>query len=196
MNPTHEDLRERLLNAEHVTPSLKQRYEQEIQAMLERKLTGAARWVWFVTAIASLVFAVWFLTLAVTLPRAFPWPGRLGFVMGSLFSAGWATLGFRVFRRRSLNMKIDTGVATALSWGLPVALVTMFMVGAPNDVIGLRMIVSGLVFLVMGAVFLLRHLIEQSELKTHEKLLEIEYRLAEFAEAAKRGELPSAPPQA
>ena len=44
-----------------------------------------------------------------------------------------------------------------------------------------------LVVLVVGAVFLIRHVIEQSELKTREKLLEIEYRLAELAETAKPG---------
>jgi hypothetical protein len=37
----------------------------------------------------------------------------------------------------------------------------------------------------MGAVFLIRHVIEQSELKTREKLLEIEYRLAELTESIK-----------
>ena len=56
------------------------------------------------------------------------------------------------------------------------------MISAPENVVGLRMILSGLVFLVMGAVFLIRHVVEQSELKTREKLLEIEYRLAELAD--------------
>ncbi len=63
----------------------------------------------------------------------------------------------------------------------------LFMVIAPNSIVGLRMIICGLVFLVVGAVFLIRHVIEQSELKTREKLLEIEYRLAELAETAKPG---------
>ena len=43
----------------------------------------------------------------------------------------------------------------------------------------------GLVFLVMAAMFLLRNIIEQSELMATEKLLEIEYRLAELTEAVK-----------
>jgi uncharacterized membrane protein len=72
-----------------------------------------------------------------------------------------------------------------MAWGLPVILVTLFMVSAPDTIIGLRMIVAGLVFLVMGLAFLLRHVIEQSELKTREKLLEIEYRLAELVETTR-----------
>jgi len=178
-------LRERLLKMEQVTPSLKQRYDQEIQAMLEKKLTGIRRWVWFASAIGGLAFAVLFGTLAVTLPTRFPWPGRLGFAGGALFGIGWAVLGIRVFRRGALDLKIDTGAAAALSWVLPVFLVTLFMVGAPDNITGLRMILSGLVFLVGGAVFLIRHVIELSELTVREKLLEIEYRLADLTEAVK-----------
>jgi len=36
-------------------------------------------------------------------------------------------------------------------------------------------------------VVLIRHVIEQSELKTREKLLEVEYRLAELTETVKAG---------
>ena len=74
-----------------------------------------------------------------------------------------------------------------MAWGLPVILVSLFMVSAPDTIIGLRMIVAGLVFLVMGLAFLLRHAIEQSELKTREKLLEIECRLAEVVVTTRPG---------
>jgi hypothetical protein len=59
------------------------------------------------------------------------------------------------------------------------------MVWAPNNIMGLRMILSGMVFLAMGAIFLLRNVIDQSEQRATEKLLEIEYRLAELTEAVK-----------
>jgi hypothetical protein len=55
------------------------------------------------------------------------------------------------------------------------------------------MIITGLAFLVMGAVFVLRWLIMRSELATREKLLEIEYRLAELAELAKAAKQTSVP---
>ena len=48
--------------------------------------------------------------------------------------------------------------------------------------VGNRMLLSGLAFFVMAAVFLLASRTEQSELTVKEKLLEIEYRLAEFSE--------------
>jgi hypothetical protein len=132
-------------------------------------------------------FAVLSGTYAAIAPAEFPLSGRIGFAAGALFGIGWAVLGLRVYLRGSINLKIDSAVYSGMAWGLPVIVVTLSMVSAPDSVAGLRMIVSGLVFLVMGLAFLLRHVIEQSELKTREKLLEIEYRLAELAETAKPG---------
>jgi hypothetical protein len=174
-----------LLAAEPVTPGLRRRYEQEIQKMIEKKLSGPRRWVWLVAAIGGLAMAVVFGTLSVTMPYRFPPAGRVGFAGGALFSLGWAILGWRIFRRGVLDLKSDTWAYAALAWGLPLFILTIFMVSAPNTLMGLRMIVSGLAFLLMGAVFLIRYVIESSELKTREKLLELEYRLAELAEALK-----------
>jgi hypothetical protein len=115
-------------------------------------------------------------------PSGFPIYGRVTFAAGALFSLAFAVLGFRVYKRGAIRLKSEGAVYSGLAWGLPVVMVTLFMMGAPNNLIGLRMIVSGLVFLIGGAVFLLRYVIEQSELNTKEKLLEIEYRLAELAE--------------
>ena len=94
---------------------------------------------------------------------------------------GWALLGLEVFRRGALDLKFDTAVANGWRAGRGM-MVTLWMVFAPNNIVGLRMILSGLVFLVTGEMFLIRHIIEQSELKTREKLLEVEYRLAELAD--------------
>jgi len=196
MNSIHDGLRERLLKAEQITPSLKQRYEREIQAMLEKKLTGIRRWVWLMASITGLVSAGVFGTLAIMMPTGFPWPGRLGFAGGALFGIGWAILGIRVFRRGSLNLKIDAGAAASLSWCLPVFLVTLFLVWAPDSILGLRMILSGLVFLIGGAVFLIRQVVEQSEIKSCEKLLEIEYHLAELTEVLKTNKPQPQTPQA
>ena len=185
MNEANRVFRERLLDAEQVTPALKERYHKELQAMFERKLSGMRRWVWLGSAIMGLGFAILFGTLAIVLPAEFPWWGRLGFAAGALFGVGFGLLGLKVFRRGSLDLKFDSWAYSGMAWGLPVMVVTVAMVCAPDDVVGLRMILSGLVFLVMGAVFLIRYVIEQSELKTRENLLEIEYRLAELTDRMK-----------
>jgi hypothetical protein len=182
MNETNRDFRQRLLSVEQVTPSLQQRYRKEIQNMLEKPLTGFRRWGWLGSAVLGVTFTIVFGITAVVAPTGFPWWGRIAFAVGALFGIGWAILGIRIFRRGAMHLKKDTGAAMGMTWGFLVFMMTLFMVFATNDIVGLRMVVNGLVFLVMGIAFLLRHVIEQSELKTREKLLEIEYRLAELAE--------------
>ena len=185
MSPSKFDFRDELLKKERVTPSLKERHEQEIQAMIEKQLTGPGRLVWGVAAVVGLAFAAGFGIMAILLPEGTPWQARAGLAAGVPFGIGWAYLGFKILRRGAINLKVDAGISAGLAWALPVFLVTVFMVWAPDSITGLRMILSGLVFLVMGAMFLLRNIIEQSELRATEKLLEIEYRLAELTEAVK-----------
>ena len=183
----NESFRDRLLKSEQATPALKEQYDKEVQAMLEKQITGVGRWVWLGSTVMSVVFAVLLGAMAVIAPAEVPLPARIGIAVGALFSVGFAILGLRVFRRGSIDLKFDTAVYNGMIWVFVVLMATLFMVIAPDSIVGLRMIICGLIFLVMGAVFLLRHVVEQSELKTREKLLEIEYRLAELVETTKRG---------
>jgi hypothetical protein len=187
----NDSFRERLLRLEQVTPALKERYDKEVQAMLEKRITGISRWVVLGSAVMSVVFAVLLVVWAIIPPaEEVPLPARIPVAVGALFSVGFAILLLRVFRRGSIDLKFDTSVYIGMVWVFAVLMVIMFMVMsllAPDRIAGLWMMIFGLVVLVVGAVFLIRHVIEQSELKTREKLLEIEYRLAELAETAKPG---------
>jgi hypothetical protein len=48
------------------------------------------------------------------------------------------------------------------------------------------MVLNGLVFLVIAALFMIANRVDQAQLKTREKLLEIEYRLAVMSESMKK----------
>jgi hypothetical protein len=185
MNDPTCEFREKLLQAEQATPALKEKYSKEIQTMLEKKITGLGRFISLAAAISGLAFTVLFGALAIFSPVDFPLLARLGFGAGALFGIGWFILGIRIFSRGSLNLKTDTGIYAGLAWGISLIIVITCMVSAPDNLVGLRSILCGLVFLVMGAMFVIRHVVEISELKTREKLLEIEYRLAELTESLK-----------
>jgi len=182
---------ERLLRVEQVTPALKERYDKEVQAMLEKRLTGTDRKVWLGGTVMSVVFAVLLGAMAIIPPLAeVPLLVRIPNAVGVLFCVGFAILGVRILHRGSMDLKFDTSVIIGMVWGFAVLMVIMFTVMSllvPDRIVGLWMMIFGLVVLVVGAVFLIRHAIAQSELKTCEKLLEIEYRLAELAETAKSG---------
>jgi MFS family permease len=187
MNEVQREFRQRLLAAEPVTTSLQVRYHKELNAMFEQKLSGARRWVWLASAILGLGFTLLFGALAALAPTELPWWGRLWFLGGALFGVGMAFLGLKVFRHGSIDLKSDTTIYNGMIWGFVVFMATLSMVFAPDNLAGLRMILCSLVFLVAGAMFLIRHIVEQSELKTREKLLEIEYRLAELAATLQAG---------
>jgi hypothetical protein len=176
--------RDALVAQEPVTPSLKQKHERELQAMMEKKVDGVRRWGWLVSGVWGGGVALLFAGLAIGLPAEFPAWSRAGFALGALAGLVWMALGIKVFRRGAIDLKVDTLIASGMAWGLPLALAVIYMMAAPEDLNGLRMIVSAQVYLLIGAVFLVQYLIERSERNTREKLLEIEYHLAELAEAA------------
>jgi hypothetical protein len=60
----------------------------------------------------------------------------------------------------------------------------------PQD--GVRLTVFGIVLLIGASVLLLRTVIEQAELRTRERLLELQYNMAELREAHAKGGTQSA----
>jgi hypothetical protein len=185
----NDNFRQRLLELEQTTPVLKERYNKEVQAMLEKRITGTDRKVWLGGTVMSVVFAVLLGVFAIIPPLAeVPLLPRIGPAIGALFSVGFAIFFLRVYRRGSWNLNSDASFFIGMIWLMVVLTVVMFLVMSllvPDRIIGLWLSVFGMVILVIGAVFLIRHGIAQSEIRIREKLLEIEYRLAELAETAK-----------
>jgi hypothetical protein len=182
-------IRQRLLELEQMTPAVKQRYDQEVQAMLEQRITGTDRKVCLGVTVMSVVFAVLLGVFAIIPPLAeVPLLARLPVALGVPFCIGFAILGVRVLRRGSWNSKSDPSFIIGMIWLFAVLTVAMFLVMSPlipDRMVGLWLSVFSVVVLVIGGVFLIRHGIAQSELRTREKLLEIECLLAELVETAK-----------
>jgi MFS family permease len=185
MNESEKDFRDRLLDAERFSPALKEKYEKEVQEMLEQKLTGVRRWAYICGAAMGVGFALLFGTVAILAPREFPILGRIAFVTGAVFGLAFAGLAGWIAKKGTLKLKTHPVAMAGMAWGFTVIMVVLFMFlgsGLPDPIIGVRMIVIGLVFLVGAAVGLILARVEQAQLKTQEKLLEIEYRLAQMAE--------------
>jgi hypothetical protein len=175
---------DQLIALEPLSPDSQKRIQQEMHAMLTRQLGIPGRlFVGFVSA-ASLGIALLLGYLAVTAVNL-PLVARIGLGTGVPFGLAWGAVSFRVAWRGSMDLKVDARRIAAMVWVFTVVMMVFFlMVGmsAKDRMLGLMLIVQGLVFLIGAAVHFITFRIEQAELVTREKLLQLELRIAELGE--------------
>jgi hypothetical protein len=184
MEHLQDDFRKKLLDSEHFNPELREKYNREVHMLFEKKLSAPRKW--FMTALIVIMLgqAACFLYAVIAFSEL-PLIGRIGFGVAVLFSLSFAVLLFSIIRRGSINIKSDSNWYTGIIWIFLVIMITLFMLLAGNmhdTARGMSIVLNGLVFLIFGVVFILQNNINQAQLKTQEKLLEIELRLAEMKE--------------
>ncbi|KPL25172.1 MAG: hypothetical protein AMJ75_01895 [Phycisphaerae bacterium SM1_79] len=185
MNKSDKTFRNKLLDVEKPNANYKQKYERQVLAMVEQKITGAKKWQIIAFLVMSLGLGILFGTLAVIAPKEVPLCGRFLFVVDAVFGLAFVISYVRILKKGSIDLKKDKLDLVWTGWGLIVIAGTVTLVASgrlPDPVIGILMLVWLLFFEVAAAAMLLRAIIERSEVNTREKLLEIEYRLAELAE--------------
>lgn len=185
MNNAKKEFRDRLVEMEQTTPSLKEKYQKETKAMFDKQLTRPMRLAWIGTGILGMGFVVLFGTTAIMAPKELPMLARSMFVAGAVFGLAWAALAAVIVKRGSFNLKSHGKALVGMTWCFLVLLTTLTLLLAsqhPDRIVGVHMICAVLPFLIMGAVFMIQYRIQDAELKTREKLLEIELRMAKLAE--------------
>jgi len=128
MNKSNKTFRDKLLDIEKPNPTLKDKYEREIQAMVEKKLTGLRKLSTVVSLVMGLGFFVLFGTLAVIVPKEFPLWGRAIWAIGSLFGLTFAGLAVLVLKKGTVNLKTDDMAMAGLNWGFIVIMATIILV--------------------------------------------------------------------
>ena len=192
MNKAQRQYPERLLEMEQITPALKEKYDMELQTMIEQPIKGVRKLPWIIATAGGVGFMLLFGTVAIIAPAEFPLLGRLTFAAGAVFGLAWTILGIVILRRGSMNLKTHAPAAAGMGWGLTIIVATFALLTMGNEaresLVGVRMCLAALIFLVPAATFMIHSRIQQSELRTREKLLEIEYRLAELSETIDKEE--------
>ena len=191
MDESNKTFRDKLLDMEKPNPALKEKYEREVQAMVEKKLTGVTKLAHIGGLVMGLGFLIIFGTIAITAPKEFPLWGRFGFALGALFGLIFAVFEALLLKRGTINLKTDEVAMAGLSWGFIVIFATIVLVFSgklPDPLKSVQMIVYLLVFEIMAAVGLIKAFINRSEVNTREKLLEIEYRLSEISEKIEKSQ--------
>jgi hypothetical protein len=187
--PFDPTLRDRLCELEPQNLLLRERYNKELQAMLEMKLSPPMKVFLVLVGVASIAIAIFLGTLAV-IRDELPPLARGGMAGGAAFALAWAGVTASVLRRGAMHLRSHPAALAALSWLFAVLLETCFLVLAPQFpdrfYAGLAL-VCGLVLLISSGVMMVCIRVQQAELRMQESLLRLEYRLAEVAEGgAKR----------
>ena len=186
--PRNDNFAEQLIAAQRVEPTLRQRHEQEIQAMLEQPLSTTRKTSFVLSTILCSVMIVALSIAALSSHRA-PLGVRIGMGLGAVYAAGWLLMSLRILRRGTFHVRNDTKAMSAWPWAFMVALMTLILVMTgprADSVKSVWMLLYGLTFLLMASMFLIQHWISDSRLKVEERLLEVQLRVAELAEEIKR----------
>lgn len=185
MDKPKKDFRDQLLGMEPTNPGLKEKYEKEKQAMLEKKVTGWTKFGCIAGLIMGLFFFVFGAAAAIKASPEFPLWARSIFVLGSLFGLLFVVFNGWQLKRGTIDLKNDEVGGAWLGWAFVViigSITLAFSHRLDDPIIAVKMLVSLLFYLVAGGVMLSKAFIQRSELNTREKLLEIEHQLAELAE--------------
>ena len=187
MNDRNRSFADGLLAAETQSQTYREKYEREIAEMIDKKLTARSRvWLWL-SMCAGLAFCLVFAyaIMATTQPNLL---ATIGLTSCSVFGFAWAVIMAWTLKRGSIDMKSHTMATAALPWGFVIIVLTILIVesGEEPSIETVGAVVNGIAFLVMAAMFLISAMITRSELRTREKLLEIEMKLAEIGEALKK----------
>lgn len=181
----NDNFSDRLLSLEETTPAYREKYEREVEAMLEKRLNPVQRFMFVFTTVLALAMVVFFAYAALVLLRELPLVIRASFGIGAVFAAAWAVLSIRILRAGQMNVRAHPNAMTGMTWGFIVILMVIMMLVTgkhPQAVLSVYMLLNALVFFIGGVAFLLANRIDQSELNMKERLLSLELRLAEMAE--------------
>jgi MFS family permease len=150
--------------------------------MFVRELNAPRRFVLAIVALIALAGAAVCGYLAITEP-GLPTAARIGLGTGTLFGLAWTVMAARLSRRGEIDLARDSRRIASMVWVFTVLMVVFFLVvgmSIEDRLLGLMMIANGLAFLIGAAVYWLTYRIEQAELNTREKLLQLELQLAEL----------------
>ncbi len=172
-----------LLNSDPQLPAdapARARYEQQLAGLYESRLSPGRR--------AGLVFATLvgvgttILCAAILLiHRPLETVVIEAMTLGILSGLAGAVLCARVLMRGTFRRRGDSTAYANLIWIFTVLMqVTFMQADALHPQTAPRFTTFGLVFLIGASVILLRTVAEQSELRTREKLLEIQLEIAEM----------------
>lgn len=181
MNEAEQKFKERLLSLERASPS--EKYLKEMAALHERRLSPTQRAIMILVTISGLAAAIFLGWLAAIPPRHLPLVSRFGLCFWAICSLIASVLASGVAKRGIMRPRIGQNRIVAFIYVSLVvfALSLLAWMGQVPDVgERVRMGAAALLVFGIGSVFLITTRLEQMELRTREKLLELQLELYRF----------------
>jgi len=176
--------RDRLLDAQPMTPALRNEYRKELDDLLNHKLTPRSRWLAIGGLVVSLGFAI---ACVASLIVHHAKPGVTKVVLPAyaaifLATAGWLVTVLRRggFARRASFVVVEWLGGTMV--GVYVAAVLLSGMRSQADPASTYGAVWAVMFMMVGFAWSTGNRIAASTLETREHLLRLESRLADLAE--------------
>lgn len=172
------DTREQLLATEPINPTLQSEYERKMTDMFETKLTRKKRLWLMLFAVVSMAGCVFAIVLSLT--EVFPTRAvRVVIPLYAVFAAAWAIYFVRIILRGTMRRRIDPVLAAGMAYGFSLLTCILFLFyGVSID----RVLLMGMILLLPASILVVRTIVEQSELRTQEQLLVLQYKLSKLAE--------------
>lgn len=194
MSETDKTFRDKLMDMEKASVGSKQEYERQVQTMVEKKISRLWRVVFAALAVVGLLVALpfggWAFSNVGCGMGCFL---RIFIVSGFIVALLWAILmGWIAIRGRYNSMTQPpriVGLGIVLGFFCIVAFLFVYIIPItlhePMDrrsILGIQLSIMGFSFLVIVGLCVVLSVLYRTEFQTREKLLEIEYYIAELAE--------------
>jgi hypothetical protein len=174
---TQMEFQQQLLAAESTDSALRTEYERKRNAMFETELS-AARKLGFLT-LCLFNFLVIGLVVVLLLTESMPRRAAVPLALGVGFAVAWTIFFIQMLRRGAVRRRIDPPLAAGMGFFFALAMCVVLAVSGVE--LNSVMLIS-IMLLIPAGVNLVRVQIQQSELRTQERLLELQYRLSVLSE--------------
>jgi protein-S-isoprenylcysteine O-methyltransferase Ste14 len=170
-------LREQLLKSNRVEPSLRAEYERRLNAMLEMQISKPKRLWMSLLVLINIVIVIGVTSLAIT--ESVPPMTRVVFVAGGIFAIVWIVYLLCMVVRGRMDRRWNLKIGGTLPYVFSLIMCILMALGGMATE---QVLLMGMLVLLPTGLILVRSVIEESHLRTEERLLELEYRLTQLAE--------------
>lgn len=178
--------REELISMEPVHHDLELKYKKEIEKMFNQEITGVRRFGWWAKNLFLFLFGLALIGSAFfNQPISLPAIGRWLWGLGGAFTLGIALLELRLVWKKKMDLRKDSKFLALVGSSGMIAIAFALLLAAflTRDLQTIAYLAPmALLIIIIGILIGVEDRVQQGELNTREKLLEIEYRLAALDE--------------